>query len=75
MYHLSLRSAGHIRHYSITTATPSGWDVRLEEDRELRRADRYHDWHRVERALAQFEREAYDLQASGWLISAQSMKR
>ena len=66
MFHFSLRLADHVRHYSITPATPSGWVVRLEEDREVRRDDRYEDWHRVERALALFEREVLELQASGW---------
>lgn len=72
MYHLSLRSGGHVRHYSITTSTPFGWEVKLEEDRELRRMNHYQDWHRVERAMAEFEREASELQASGWLISTRS---
>jgi hypothetical protein len=77
MFHLSLRSADHVRHYSITTAEPSGWEVKLEEDRELRRVDYYQDWHRVERARAAFEREARELQASGWLVAqrSQSMNR
>ena len=69
MFHRSLRSAHHVRHYSITTAEPSGWDVKLEEDRELRRCDHYQDWHRVERALALFEMEVEQLQESGWLVS------
>jgi hypothetical protein len=41
----------------------------LEEDRTLRRLDRYHDWHRVERALAAFEREVQELRARGWRIA------
>ena len=66
MFQLSLRSANHIRRYSITAVQPSGWEVRLEEDRELRRHDLYQDWHRVERARALFEREATELRESGW---------
>jgi hypothetical protein len=72
MFHLSLRSAGHVRNYSITTAEPSGWEVKLEEDRELRHLAHYQDWHRVERALAEFERETSELLASGWLVAARS---
>lgn len=68
MFHLSLQSADHVRHYSISAAQPAGWEVRLEEDQTLLRADHYQDWHRVERALALFEREASNLQESGWLV-------
>lgn len=66
MFQLSLRSAEHIRRYSITAVEPSGWEVRLEEDRALMRRDLYQDWHRVERALALFERETTELRESGW---------
>jgi hypothetical protein len=66
MFDLRLRSAHHVRRYSITAAEPSGWEVRLEEDRELRRRDLYQDWHRVERARALFERETMELRESGW---------
>ena len=49
MFALSLRYADHVRHYSICAGS-AGWEVRLEEDRTLRRLDHYRDWHRVERA-------------------------
>lgn len=71
MFDLRLRHAEHSRHYSITSAEGSGWEVRLEEDDTLRRQDHYQDWHRVERALAAFEREVSDLTARGWQIAQQ----
>ncbi len=74
MFRLILRSADHIRHYSIAPAQPSGWDVRCEEDRDLRRQDHYQDWHRVERARALFEQEASELQANGWRVLADASR-
>jgi hypothetical protein len=67
MFALSLRSADHVRHYSIRAAS-SGWEIRVEEDRVLKRLAHYRDWHRVERAAACFEREASELTAHGWSI-------
>jgi hypothetical protein len=75
MYHLSLRSAEHVRRYSIREVDRSGWEVTFEEDRTLRRCDRYQDWHRVERALALFEREISDLTAQGWRIAPDDASR
>jgi len=69
MFHLSLQSADHVRHYSITAANPTGWEVKLEEDRQVRRNDVYLDWHRVERAMALFELEVLQLTASGWHLT------
>jgi hypothetical protein len=69
MFQLSLRRADHIRRYSIMPASPSGWEVKFEEDREVRRNDLYEDWHRVERALALFEIEVSELTASGWHLA------
>jgi hypothetical protein len=73
MYRLSLRSAEHVRRYSICQAARSGWEVILEEDRTLRRRDHYEDWHRVERALALFEREVSALTADGWLVATDAL--
>ena len=69
MFHLSLQCADHVRHYSITAANPFGWEVKLEEDRQVRRNDLYQDWHRVERAMALFELEVLQLTASGWHLT------
>ena len=67
MFALSLRCADHVRHYSISAGS-AGWEVKLEEDRTLRRLDHYRDWHRVERAMALFEREVMDLTSRGWQL-------
>lgn len=69
MFARRLRHHDHTRDYSICPAGPGGWEVRLEEDRTLRRLDHYRDWHRVERALASFEREVEELTARGWQIA------
>jgi hypothetical protein len=68
MYDIRLISADQVRHYSISPATPAGWEVTVEHDLAVRRREVLHDWHRVERMLAQFDREASDLVASGWRI-------
>ncbi len=68
MFELNLRFANHVRRYSISALTPGGWEVRLEEDQEVRRRDLYEDWHRVERARASFEREVLELTERGWLV-------
>ena len=67
MYALSLRKADHVRHYSVCAASV-GWEVKLEEDVTLRRLEHYRDWHRVERVIALFEREAKALMDSGWRL-------
>jgi len=69
MFLLSLHRADHVRRYSITPARPFGWEVRMEEDREVRRQDLYEDWHRVERAMALFKLEVSQLTASGWQLA------
>ena len=69
MFDRRLRHNDHVRQYSICSAGAEGWEVRFEEDRTLRRLDRYHDWHRVERALAAFQREVEELTARGWQVA------
>jgi len=69
MFDLRLRHAEHIRHYSIRSSDAWGWEVRLEEDDRIRRNDHYQDWHRVERAMALFEREVQDLTENGWQVT------
>ena len=70
MFDLRLRHADHTRSYSICSAGSEGWEVRLVEDRTLRRLNHYRDWHRVERALASFEREVEELTARGWQVAS-----
>jgi hypothetical protein len=62
----SLRKADHVRHYSIQT-TPSGWEVRAEQDSHIVRQMRYDDWHRVERARRVFALELDSLRENGWV--------
>ena len=66
MFAVRLRHEDRVKEYSITPAKPSGWEVRLEEDRAVQRLNHYDDWHRVERTLGQFQREVTDLQQQGW---------
>jgi hypothetical protein len=68
MYALSLRRADHVKKFSIRQTDSSGWEVRLEEDRTVRRLSHYWDWHRVERALAAFKLEALELTERGWQV-------
>jgi len=75
MYRLSLRSAEHVRNYSIRAVERAGWEVTCEEDRTLQRRDHYQDWHRVERALALFEREISALTAEGWRVAPDDASR
>jgi hypothetical protein len=60
-----LRNADHTRRFSIM-ATPSGWEVRREEDSRVVRLVEYHDWHRVERARRSIAHEVRQLEAAGW---------
>ncbi len=72
MFSVRLRRANQVRDYRIRDAGADGWEVRLEENRAVRRLERYQDWHRVERALALFKREVSDLRARGWQIAPTS---
>jgi hypothetical protein len=65
MFSISLRNAEHTRKYSISPLNPTGWEVKLEQEGELTRHV-YHDWHRVERALALFQLEVGRLTEHGW---------
>jgi hypothetical protein len=49
----------HGRRFSVTT-TPAGWVVREEHEDRIVRDVTYRDWHRVERAVANFERQFQD---------------
>ena len=68
MVSIRIQRGEHVRQYSVRSTERAGWEVRLEEDRRLTRHVRYHDWHRVERALALFRREVAHLTAHGWEI-------
>jgi hypothetical protein len=66
MYARSFRRAAQTKTFSITDTGLSGWEVREEQNSRVVRIVRYDDWHRVERALLQFAREAVSLRESGW---------
>jgi hypothetical protein len=66
MFSISIRNARETRRYSISSLGSSGWEVKLEQAGEITRLVHYHDWHRVERALALFQREVSDLTEHGW---------
>ena len=72
MFSVSLQHDGHLRRYSISMSGSSGWEVKLEADRQLARHDNYHDWHRVERARAIFDMEVSELTARGWQVVGES---
>ncbi len=66
MFSQRLRNAAHIRQFVIYDTGSSGWEVREEVDSEVVRLARYVDWHRVERAQREFEREVFELRQHGW---------
>ena len=66
MFSILLRNAASTRRYSIAPLSDAGWEVTLEREGELTHRVRYHDWHRVERALAMFRLEVSELTARGW---------
>jgi hypothetical protein len=65
MYTTALRNAFHTRRLTIRHQE-SGWEVLDERDANVKRTV-YYDWHRVERALAMFRREAVVLESDGWV--------
>jgi hypothetical protein len=66
MLSIMLRKAEHTRRYLISTLSDAGWEVKLEQEGELTHHVYYHDWHRVERALAMCRLEVSELTARGW---------
>jgi hypothetical protein len=75
MFDVSLRHADHVRQYSISHASPSGWEIKSEEDRTLLRHSLCTDWHRVERTVALFRHEVDELVADGWEITRSPTSR
>jgi hypothetical protein len=70
MFSQRLRNAAHVRQFLISDTGTSGWEVREEIDSEVVRLTRYFDWHRVERAQREFEREVLLLRERGWTEAA-----
>ncbi|HEY6362627.1 MAG TPA: hypothetical protein VIX63_16060 [Vicinamibacterales bacterium] len=67
MYAQNFRRAAHTKRFSIIDTGSSGWEVREEQNSRVVRIVRYDDWHRVERALLHFAREAVTLRENGWV--------
>ena len=65
MYKASFRKQKHVRRFTIHHVQP-GWEVRDENDAMILKRVIYQDWHRVERAIALFERQRAALEAAGW---------
>lgn len=70
MYARIFRKAAHVRLFTISSTSSSGWEVRDEQDQRLLRSRLYDDWHRVERAKLTFAMEAAGLRDAGWDESA-----
>jgi hypothetical protein len=66
MYNLVLRRAAHVRRFTITATSTSGWEVREEADSRLVMSRLYDDWHRVERVRLWFADVAAKLRGAGW---------
>jgi hypothetical protein len=67
MYARVLRRAAHIRRFTITATSSSGWEVRDEEDARIITSRLYDDWHRVERARLSFDAAEATLRGAGWV--------
>lgn len=67
MYARILRRAAHIRRFTITATSSSGWEVRDEEDSRILKTHLYDDWHRVERARLTFAAAEANLRGAGWV--------
>ena len=73
MFTKELTRDGHTRTFMVNALLSSGWEVRVEQDRDVVRETRYFDWHRVERALGAIEREVAKLEAQGWQLTARAV--
>ena len=58
MFALTFTRAEQTRTFTITTRPNAGWEVCEEADSVVTRRAQYEDWHRVERARRNFEKEA-----------------
>ena len=66
MYERIFRYGTHVRQFTISSSTPSGWEVKDQQDVRVLRNRLYRDWHRVERAMLTFTVEAARLLDEGW---------
>jgi hypothetical protein len=58
--------ADHSRSFRILASRPPGWEATEQKDERVVQRQHYTDWHRVELALAAFEREIAELREQGW---------
>ena len=70
MFEKSLQKALQTRRFVVRQASESGWEVHDERDSTTLRHAIYHDWHRVERAIAAFQDEEAGLRADGWVAAS-----
>jgi len=70
MFDVCLRRADHVREYFVSNRSATGWEIRSEEDRTLRKHATYRDWHRVERTLSLFRSEIAELMNQGWQVQS-----
>jgi hypothetical protein len=70
MYHSSFRHDRQTRHFTIRYTDRAGWEVVDAADARIVRRSVYHDWHRVERAMAMIKAEEDLLRRAGWRQSA-----
>ena len=70
MFSKELTLGNHTRRFMVNAMRSTGWEVRVEQDRDVVRETRYFDWHRVERAISAIEREVAKLEAQGWRLTA-----
>jgi hypothetical protein len=66
MFNTQLTQAGHTRAFSVQRVPDDGWEVVEEADSRVIRRTQYHDWHRVERALAELGDTVSALEHQGW---------
>ncbi len=66
MFSSQLTQAGHTRRFSVQRVPDDGWEVVEEADSRVIRRTQYHDWHRVERALADMSETVRALEDQGW---------
>lgn len=69
MYDRSFRKGSNTRRLIVRTVDDWGWEVRDERDSHIVRRVVITDWHRVERAVAMFNREEADLIDEGWAVA------
>ena len=67
----SLTNTEHSIRFDVTNHA-NGWEVRQQEDSKTVRDVVYSDWHRVERALSSFDRQAAVLREDGWIDNGTS---